>query len=96
MELEWDQDKCKVNIQKHGIDFQTLASVFEKPTLAKIDNRLDYQETRMIALGELKDTVIVFVYVKKSEKIIRIISARKATKNESKTYYQKIYETGKD
>ncbi len=92
MKIEWNENKRRINIQKHGIDFQDLVSVFDKPILAKIDDRLDYQETRTIALGELQDTVIVFVYAEKSREIIRIISARKATKNESKIYHKKVYE----
>ncbi len=93
MDFEWNENKRTLNIQKHGIDFSELRESFNKPMVTKIDSRKDYGETRWIALGDMKGLVVVFVYIEKNNEI-RLISARKATKNEQKIYYKKIYGKG--
>ncbi len=93
MKFEWNENKRTRNIQKHGIDFSELKESFSKPMVIKIDSRKDYRETRWIALGDMKGSVVVFVYTEKNNKI-RLISARKATKNEQRIYYKKIYGKG--
>jgi len=54
-----------------------------------LDDRFDYGETRTIAFGLLKGSVIVVAYTERGEKI-RIISARKALKHEEVFYFQQI------
>ena len=89
MQFTWDENKRLKNIQKHGIDFLDLTEVFEKPMLTRIDDRKDYGEARWIALGELDGNVVVLVYTERSD-TTRIISARRATKNEANIYFKKI------
>lgn len=89
MSFEWDKSKRKVNIRKHGIDFVDVQSVFEGLTVTAEDTRFDYGETRYITLGFLKGHVIVVAHTERGENI-RIISARKATKNEAKIYFDQI------
>lgn len=87
MEFEWDDEKAFVNEQKHGIDFKTASRVFLDP------NRLeDYDpehgggdEDRWITIGLVESRFLMVVYTERRESI-RIISARKATKNEQKAY----------
>ena len=89
MIFEWDEEKNKTNLQKHGIDFETAAYVF------KDDMRLEYYdiahsilEDRYITIGEIQDVLIVIVVVYTERRdAIRIISARKATKLERREYY---------
>jgi uncharacterized DUF497 family protein len=85
MVLEWDKNKNKINIKKHGIDFLDAHKIFEKPILTKIDDRIDYKEKRWIGLGQLEHITVVLVYTKRG-KNIRIISIRKANKIERKVY----------
>jgi uncharacterized protein len=86
MSFEWDESKRKVNIRKHGIDFVDARSIFDGMTVTIEDTRFDYGETRYITLGFLQGHVIVTECGDK----IRIISARKATKNEAKIYFNQI------
>ena len=92
MEFEWDENKRRSNIYKHGIDFVDAATIFEGKIVVIPDDRFDYGETRTIAFGLLKGQVvkvIVVAYTERGEKI-RIISARKALKHEETFYFQQI------
>lgn len=91
MEFEWDENKRQTNIAKHGIDFIDAQKIFDYDTVTIEDNRFNYGEQRFIALGLLKGKVIVVVYTERNN-IIRIISARKATKNEQEIYFNEIYD----
>lgn len=75
MEFEWDENKRRSNLNKHGIDFIDAAKIFNRPVLERVDNRYDdYEETRIIALGEVNSVVLFVVYVWRGE-VCRIISA---------------------
>ena len=87
MEFQWDQNKNNTNIKKHGIDFIDAIEMFEHPLLASIDRRINYDEERWVGIGILKGIIAVIVYTEDDyNDSIRIISVRKATKNESEKY----------
>lgn len=44
MKFEWDEGKNKINLQKHGIDFNDVAELFNQPMLVLLDSRDDYGE----------------------------------------------------
>jgi len=90
MRFEWDDNKNRTNIRKHGIDFADAADIFNHPVLTLFDGREDYGEERWIALGWIKAIMGVVVYVERDGDVIRIISARKATKSEVRHYEQSI------
>ena len=89
IKFEWDENKNKKNQQKHGISFQEAQSVFNDENARLIaDKEHSQDEDRFILLGLsyfLKMLVVVHAYLKADERI-RIISVRKATKNETKYY----------
>ena len=89
LQFEWDENKRLNNIHKHGIDFVDAVIIFENDNVIIEDDRFNYNEQRFIALGLLQGWVIVIVYTER-EDIIRIISARKATKYEQRTYFEQI------
>lgn len=89
MRYEWDEAKRLINIQKHGIDFADLPPLFDGDTVTIEDTRFDYGETRYMTLGLLKLRVIVVVHTERKG-MIRIISARKATTNEEKQYFNQV------
>lgn len=89
--FEWDENKNQINIRKHGIDFQDAIDVFNHPILIALDQREDYGEDRWVALGCLAATVGVVVYVEREEDVVRIVSARQATKHEVKRYKQRVW-----
>ena len=91
MKFEWDDRKNDENIRKHGIDFADVVEMLNHPMLTHLDTRCDYGEDRWIGIGLLKNIVAVTVYLEwEDEETIRIISARKATRHESKEYNKRI------
>jgi hypothetical protein len=89
MRLEWDEAKRQSNILKHGIDFVGIDVVFESETVTILDDRFDYGEERFVTLGLLNGRVVVIAHTETDE-VIRIISIRKATKNEENSYFKEI------
>ncbi len=89
MSYEWDERKRQSNIRKHGIDFIDVPGIFDGDVVVLPDERFDYGENRFIGIGILKSQIIVVAYTERTENI-RIISARKATKNEQIYYFQQI------
>ncbi|HTF29795.1 MAG TPA: BrnT family toxin [Flavitalea sp.] len=85
MKFEWDGEKNKINIEKHGIDFVDAALIFDNIVLEKEDTRSDYGEKRFIGIGNVNNIEISIVYTRRRNKI-RIISARRARKDERQKY----------
>ena len=88
MKFEWDKEKNKSNIQKHGIDFSDSIKIFENTMVIKLDERSNYGENRLIGLGQIENIVIVIVYTKRNDRL-RITSIRKANRKERKIYFEK-------
>jgi uncharacterized protein len=84
--FERDEVKNQSNVREHGISFKDATDVFNHPVLTTLDSRQAYGEKRWIALGWMKLTVAVVVYVERSGDVFRIVCARKATKHEAKRY----------
>ncbi|MEN8502298.1 BrnT family toxin [Paraburkholderia sp. DD10] len=89
--VEWDEAKNQINIRKHGIDFRDAINVFNHPVLTALDQRNDYGEDRWIAPGWMAAIVGVVVYVERDMDVVRIISARKATRHEVTRYKRSIW-----
>ena len=90
MNFDWDENKNKINIQKHNIDFTDVIDMFNHPMLTLEDTREAYGEARWISIGWLTSLVGVVVYTEQVDDTIRIISARKATKQEVKHYEKSL------
>lgn len=89
MQFEWDETKRQTNIQKHGIDFVGIEKVFAGETVTIKDDRFDYGEPRYITVGLLKGCPVVIAHTE-TDAVIRIISVRKAKKNEEISYFKEI------
>ena len=85
MYFEWNAKKAEENFARHGVDFEDAVGIFDGATLEGEDDRFDYGETRIRAIGALGPILITVVYTMRGE-VCRIISARKATRNERKAY----------
>lgn len=89
VKFTWDEKKRKTNILNHGFDFIDAKEIFEGVTLTFEDSRFDYGEERFVTLGLLKGVIIVIAHTEKGNDI-RVISMRKATKNEQKIYFERL------
>lgn len=86
LSFEWDDKKAAENYAKHGVSFQFVTRAFKDPfAIERIDDRHDYDEERFILIGTAEDVVLFVVYTEREERI-RLISARRATKQEYEDY----------
>lgn len=88
--FEWDENKARTNQSKHGISFEEAQSVFyDEKALVIDDPEHSEEEERFIILGLSKkaNLLVVCHCYRASDTVIRLISARKATKTESSYYY---------
>ena len=92
MLFEWDENKGKVNLAKHQIDFGDVWRIFEGPVFEKVDSRRG--EDRIFAIGLMEGIPIVVVYVMRGEQR-RIISARRANRDEGQDYQNHLEATAK-
>ncbi|PSF38178.1 hypothetical protein C7H19_06815 [Aphanothece hegewaldii CCALA 016] len=91
MRFDWDNIKDESNFLKHGIRFVDAVTVFADPFLLFTEDFKHSQyEEREWAIGEMENGSIVVVVFTIRDEIIRIISARKATKKERKQYEERI------
>ena len=91
MEFGWDQQKAAANLAKHTVSFEDAATVFGDP-LGRImaDPRHSTEEERLVLLGFSQSKhLLTVMYVDRGE-AIRIISARRATRRERRTYEEGV------
>jgi len=86
--FEWDSRKAKANEKKHGISFEEAQSVFyDEQALLLEDPRPLHEEERFILLGLSSSLrILVVVHALRDSDVIRIISARRATRLETREY----------
>ncbi len=94
MRFEWDQAKDEINRRKHGLDFETARLVFDDPCCVTFVDRVTGGEERWQAIGAIEQIIVlVVVHTYREEaldEVIRIISARAATRRERRLYAQAI------
>ncbi|MDZ7264942.1 MAG: BrnT family toxin [candidate division KSB1 bacterium] len=87
--FEWDPNKAKRNLEIHGVSFDEASTAFKDPlSLVIYDPLHSEEEDRFVLIGTSFANRLLVVIHTESDDIIRIISARKANKNERK-YYEK-------
>ncbi|MBL0707955.1 MAG: BrnT family toxin [Sulfurimonas sp.] len=94
MKFQWDKNKEKLNIQKHGVRFEEALYVFADPfALNRFDDEHSGNEDRWVLLGRsLNETLLLVIHTFRDDngiEVTRIISARKATNTENKAYQKR-------
>ncbi len=88
MQFEWDEQKAKTNLQKHKMSFLAATAVFDDPNRIEEDStRPEQGEIRTKTIGKIEEKLVVVVISTDREQKRRIISARRAGKNEREKYY---------
>ena len=87
LQFEWDDNKARTNLAKHGVSFEEASTVFADPLSIAIPDPAHSQvEDRFIILGQShRQRLLVVVHTERGDKI-RLISARRASRNERKQY----------
>lgn len=87
MIFEWDENKARTNLKKHGISFQEATTVFSDPMALTFDDPdHSFGECRLLTFGKTKAGELVVSHVELEEDRIRLISARRMTKQEQRVY----------
>ena len=87
--FEWDHRKAELNKRKHGIKFEAAVLVFVDPHIRTAASGDEHGEIRWRSAGEVRGTLIIVTHATREEddvEIIRIISARKATRSERRDF----------
>lgn len=85
--LTWDENKRKVNLKRHGIDFAELESVFDLPMYTNEDKSAAHSEKRLRSFCLFKGRVVVLIWTCQGE-LTRLISCRYGDRRETRTYFQ--------
>ena len=88
MQFEWDENKNKLNIQKHGINFNEAKTVFDDALASIFDDIWNsIEEQRELIIGSSNCArLLIISFTERTDGVIRIISARIATNPEVKSY----------
>jgi uncharacterized DUF497 family protein len=89
----WDPRKSDENLRARGFDFEFASLVFEGPTLEREDQRRDYGEKRVIAIGLAQGIALTVVYTDRAEAgvvVRRIVSARLSNRRERQAYFEAL------
>jgi len=91
LRFEWDEEKAEANVRKHGVSFEEARTVFyDENAIQFYDPDHSEEEDRFILLGLsfMPQVLVVCHCFRESETIVRIISARRADKNEEEEYWK--------
>jgi uncharacterized DUF497 family protein len=91
MRFEWNEAKRRANLRDHRIDFAAVEKeeIFASETVSRLDDRFEYGERRFLTLGLLKGKVVAISHTE-SDEVVRLISVRKASKNEENIYFNEV------
>jgi uncharacterized DUF497 family protein len=90
MNYVWDRRKGRSNLTRHGVAFEDAIRIFDGPTLENVDDRFDYREIRVYAIGVSNGLEVTVIYTDVSESERRIISAWRAERHERAAYWQSL------
>jgi uncharacterized DUF497 family protein len=87
VEFEWDPAKAQANLRKHKVPFLMACEAFKDASrLEHLDASSYYGEERWIVLGRVEQTILFVVYTQRGQRI-RLISARRANRDEQRRYW---------
>ena len=89
MRYTWDEEKSRRNVRLHGIAFEDAIRIFDGPTVERVDDRFDYGEKRVYAVG-VNGLEITLIYADVEDDERRIISAWRSEPHERRYYWQNI------
>ncbi len=92
MTFEWDEDKNRANMRKHGLDFAEAEEMFRGVLVAEPDTREDYGEKRWRGIGTIRGRTAVVIFAERAPETVRIISLRRADHEEREEYEKAIHD----
>jgi hypothetical protein len=90
MNYQWDPAKAQANVKKHGVEFADAVGIFDDPDAITIEDLDSAGEQRFLSIGlDVLGRIVVIAYTYRGDDA-RLISARKATKQEVRIYEKRI------
>ena len=86
----WDPKKNEANVRWHAISFQDAARIFDGPTVERVDDRFDYGEVRVYAIGLVNGVEVTVIYTDRDNDVRHLISAWRSEPHERRYYWQNI------
>ena len=90
MRFTWDVSKNNRNVRRRGLAFRDAVRIFEGPTMEKEDDRFDYGEIRIYAIGLVDGVEITVIYTERDNEERHIISAWRSAPHERRAFWQEI------
>ena len=90
MRYTWRPEKHRRNLKDHRIAFEDAVRIFEGPTVEQVDDRFEYGEIRVYAIGLVNGVEMTVIYTDIDDDERRIISAWRAESHERRTYWKAI------
>ena len=90
MRFTWDVSKNNLNVRRRGLAFRDAVRIFEGPTMEKEDDRFDYGEIRIYAIGLVDGVEITVIYTERDNEDRHIISAWRSAPHERRAFWQEI------
>jgi uncharacterized DUF497 family protein len=92
MQYTWNPEKNLSNFKRHKIAFEDAQRIFEGPTVEKVDDRFEYEELRVYAIGLVNGLEVTVIYTDRDDDERHIISACRAEPHERRAYWKNIIE----
>jgi uncharacterized DUF497 family protein len=89
-QIAWDPDKNAINIRRHGIAFEDAGRIFDGSTLERVDDRFDYGEIRIYAIGLVDGVEVTAIYADRGDDAYWLIAAWRAEPHERRRYWQSL------
>lgn len=90
MHYSWDEDKNHSNIRRRRLAFEDAVRIFEGATVERVDDRFDYGEVRVYAIGLVRGLEMTVIYTDRDDDTRHIISAWRAEPHERRYYWQNL------
>ena len=90
MRYTWDAVKNRSNVKRHKIAFEDAKRIFEGPTVERVDDRFDYGEIRVYAIGLVNGLEITVIYTDRDGDERHLISAWRSEPHERRHYWQNL------
>ncbi len=90
MRYTWDAAKNRANVKRHKIAFEDAQRIFEGPTVERVDDRFDYGEIRVYAIGLVRGLEITVIYTDRDGDERHLISAWRSEPHERRHYWQNL------
>ncbi len=90
MRFTWDVAKNNLNVRRRGLAFEDVVRIFEGPIVEREDDRYDYGEVRMYAIGLVNGVELTVIYTERGNEERHIISAWRSAPHERRRYWQEI------